>query len=179
MSTEDGRRRREQNAIALRKDKKEEGLSKRRNLGAEAAVIVEEVAGVQAVKPVADKYTNLDVPRLLVGLVSTDISVQIESLKGFRRLLSQEKNAPVAKCISCGALPLFVAFLQRTDSVELQFEAAWVLTNIASSEHTNAIVKCDAIPHLVNLLLSPNADIREQVHRISFSNLFLHPSRLF
>lgn len=167
VSTEDGRRRREQNAIALRKDKKEEGLSKRRNLGAEAPTIVlEDIAGtVTTVTTSADtaKYTKADIPRLLAGLHSADVTIQVECLRGFRRLLSLEKNAPVQQCIACGAVPIFVELLQRNDSSELQFEAAWVLTNIASSEETEIIVKYNAIPHLVNLLLSPNADIREQV----------------
>lgn len=109
------------------------------------------------------KYTTADIPSLLSGMKSSDIAVQIENLRGFRRLLSLEKNAPVKQCIACGAVPLFVEFLQRNDNTELQFEAAWVLTNIASSDETEVIVTCNAIPHLVNLLLSPNADIREQV----------------
>lgn len=154
----------------MRKDKKEEGLSKRRNLGAEAPVIVvEEVSGAVTTATTSEnsKFTKADIPRLLAGLHSHDVTVQVESLRGFRRLLSLEKNAPVQQCISCGAVPLFVAFLQRNDSSELQFEAAWVLTNIASSDETEVIVTYNAIPHLVNLLLSPNADIREQVRTFS------------
>lgn len=74
-------------------------------------------------------YSILDIPALFAGLQSYDISVQVENLRGFRRLLSLEVNAPVKQCIACGALPLFILFLQRNDVVELQFEAAWVLTS--------------------------------------------------
>jgi hypothetical protein len=73
-----------------------------------------------------------------------------------------EKNAPIQECIDCGAVPLFVSFLQRTDSTELPFEAAWVLTNIASTDKTAVVADFGAIPHLVQLLLHVNADIREQ-----------------
>ena len=161
------------NANAIRKDKKEEGLAKRRNLGAEVTPAEEDPTdiGTSLITTEQKKtYTTADIPNLFAGMKSSDISVQIDCLRGFRRLLSLEKNAPVKQCIACGAVPLFVEFLQRNDSTELQFEAAWVLTNIASSEETEVIVTCNAIPHLVNLLLSPNADIREQVNN---NKLFL------
>jgi importin subunit alpha-6/7 len=167
VNIEDGRRRREQNVCAIRKDKKEEGLAKRRNLGEVANQENEhtELATFGAELNTAAKrvYTVADIPTLLAGLQSPEVSVQVDCVRGFRRLLSLEKHAPVKQCINCGAVPFFVQFLQRHENTELQFEAAWVLTNIASSEETEVIVKYDAIPHLVNLLLSPNADIREQV----------------
>ena len=87
---------------------------------------------------------------------------QVSSLRGFRKLLSIEKNPPVQECIDCGAVPHFVACLQRVDSMELQFEAAWAVTNIASTDRTRLVVECGAVPHLIQLLSSPNADIREQ-----------------
>jgi importin subunit alpha-6/7 len=142
-------------------------LSKRRNLG-EVAILGNEhteLATFGAELNTVSKrvYTVADIPTLLAGLQSSEVSVQVDCVRGFRRLLSLEKHAPVKQCINCGAVPFFVQFLQRHENTELQFEAAWVLTNIASSEETEVIVKYDAIPHLVNLLLSPNADIREQV----------------
>jgi importin subunit alpha-1 len=139
VSTEDGRRRREQNVSAIRKDKKEEGLAKRRNISSDAPESESHVIEEGSSPEESDKkrvYSAADIPSLLMGLQSSELSSQVDSLRGFRRLLSLEKNAPVKQCIACGALPLFVQFLQRSDSTELQFEAAWVLTNIASSDET-------------------------------------------
>ena len=45
----------------------------------------------------------------------------------------------------------------------LQMEAAWVLTNIAASDYTLLVAECGAVPRLVELLGSPNANIRHQV----------------
>lgn len=108
------------------------------------------------------QYSLSDFPAMVEALKSSDVQEQLTNLRGFRRMLSAEVNPPVQACIDCGAIPLFVDALQRLDSQDLQFEAAWALTNIASTDRTEVIVDCGAIPHLVQLLDSVNPDVREQ-----------------
>ncbi|CAI9104420.1 OLC1v1003088C1 [Oldenlandia corymbosa var. corymbosa] len=65
--------------------------------------------------------------------------------------------------IDPGLIPFLVENLARNDYPDLQFEAAFALSNIAcrSSAHIYAVVEHDAVPIFIKLLDSPRADIRE------------------
>jgi len=110
----------------------------------------------------ASRLENL--PFMINGVMGNDPATQTEATTLFRRLLSIEKNPPIQQVIDSGVVPRFVEFLMRGDNPALQFEAAWALTNIASgtSEHTKVVIEIGAVPIFVQLLLSPNDDVREQ-----------------
>jgi importin subunit alpha-6/7 len=117
VTAEDGRRRRGETVIQLRKAQKEEGLAKRRNLilsgfNQTNATNSDGASGVSSQETTNKSYSIRDIPVLQKQLLSQELSDQISALRAFRRLLSTEKNPPVQECIDCGALPLFVGFLQ-------------------------------------------------------------------
>merc|ERR1719460_1460118 len=104
-------------------------------------------------------------PQALVeGVHSEDPNLQLPAVTQFRKLLSIERSPPIEEVIAAGVVPRFVQFLQCGDNPMLQFESAWALTNIASgtSEHTRVVIANGAVPIFVQLLLSPNDDVREQ-----------------
>ncbi|KAJ6879953.1 importin subunit alpha-like [Populus alba x Populus x berolinensis] len=79
-------------------------------------------------------------------------------------LLISRTQSSINEVIQSGVVPRFIEFLARDDFPQLQFEAAWALTNIASgtSENTKVVIDHGAIPIFVKLLSSPAEDVREQ-----------------
>ncbi|TXG63342.1 hypothetical protein EZV62_010336 [Acer yangbiense] len=110
------------------------------------------------------EYFLESIPAMVAGVWSDDKNAQLESTTHFRKLLSIERSPPINEVIQSGVVPRFIEFLARDDFPQLQFEAAWALTNIASgtSENTRVVIDHGAVPIFVKLLSSPTDDVREQ-----------------
>ncbi|KAH6808510.1 importin alpha isoform 1 [Perilla frutescens var. frutescens] len=158
VDAEEGRRRREDNMVEIRKNKREENLQKKRREGIQAQQF--QPAGNA---PQLDKKLE-SLPAMIAGVWSNEAALQLEATTQFRKLLSIERNPPIEEVIQSGVVPRFVEFLARDDYPQLQFEAAWALTNIASgtSENTRVVIDHNAVPLFVKLLSSPSDDVREQ-----------------
>eukprot|EP00903_Cladosiphon_okamuranus_P019512 g17943.t1 len=165
-SVADLRRRRSSMAVSLRKAKKEQGVAKRRNTArpastpssADGTTTPGSSAKVDAQqRPV----TAADVPDLARALGGAPEG-RLEAARGLRKLLSLESDPPVTEVIEAGAMPLLVLCLDEHSNTDLQFEAAWALTNIASTCKTKTVVDHGAVPALVRNLRHHNPDLREQ-----------------
>ncbi|EER03743.1 importin alpha, putative [Perkinsus marinus ATCC 50983] len=156
---EDSRRRREDEAVQIRKAEKEKQLAHRRRMDMEATQLTSNAQSGSSGMP------NLaELQEAVIGCNAADPDTQFKATQYVRRLLSIEKNPPIQYVIDAGVVPRMVTFLQDTQRPKLQFEAAWVLTNIASGTRaqTETVVAAGTIPLFIALLGSPDAEVREQ-----------------
>ena len=144
------RRRRNEVSVELRKNKKEDMLSKRRNCG---PIEDEPLSPLSENKQAAPA---LSIEEIQNGIKSTDGHKQLQCTQAARKILSRERNPPIDVMINLGILPRLVEFLSYFDNPSLQFESAWALTNIASGtpDQTKAVVNSGAVPHFIKLLRS-------------------------
>ncbi|VDK78672.1 unnamed protein product [Litomosoides sigmodontis] len=156
------RKSRVENIISIRKDKREETLSKRRNIPVES--LDSDDASTSAGGVVVNGTYNRNTLEDIVKKASSqDQEVQLSAVQQARKLLSSDRNPPIDDLIASGILPILVQCLS-SNNVTLQFEAAWALTNIASgtSQQTQSVVQAGAVPLFLELLSSGNMNVCEQ-----------------
>ncbi|XP_068233854.1 importin subunit alpha-7-like [Palaemon carinicauda] len=92
-----------------------------------------------------------------------DIDVRLKATIKARKKLSASDTPDLTELMEAGVVQPAVDSLMLNNA-DLQYEALWVLTNIASgkSEDTKAVVDKGAVPLIVGLLKSTDTRIREQ-----------------
>lgn len=169
LTNDELRRRREETTIELRKTRRDDLLSKRRNLNEATAespnVSLEDEPRAATTTRIGEKYKE--------PLYSNDSHAIFDACQGFRKILSKERHPPIQQVIELGVVDRLVELLSSKGippetPIELAekiiFEAAWALTNIASgaTEQTLTVVHANAVPIFIDLLTSLNKEIREQ-----------------
>jgi HEAT repeat protein len=155
------RRRRERAIVEIRKTKRDDVLSKRRNLDSvqnleDSDEELGEIDGVHY------KFLQ-DLPLYRASLYSDNVEAQTQATVAIRKMLSIEVNPPIDIVIKAGFVPRFIEFLHSSHR-PLQLESSWALTNIASgtSEQTAVLVHLGAVSPFVELLKSADIGIKEQ-----------------
>lgn len=89
-------------------------------------------------------------------MTSDDILRQHYGLIGIRKILSIAENPPIQPVIDAGLVPKMIDYIKQEEYPQLQLEATWALTNVASGTtiQCQSIIDKGGIPLFVELLKS-------------------------
>jgi importin subunit alpha-6/7 len=155
---DDIKRRKEETEVELRKSKRADLVTKRRNLEQT------EKQWVKINELFRQNYTIKDLPELLTAMKSNQDDQSLLAAQGFRKVLSLEHDPPIQDLIDAGILPYLIEWIQKFDFPQLQYESSWTITNIASGthHHCQVIVEKGCVPLLIQMMTSSNEEVREQ-----------------
>lgn len=148
-------------AIQLRKEAREDQMSKRRNLTEDSNASPMKSKSPDRPREDANLPSQMeDIKRMIVSELPTDIR---RSVKAVRKMLSASGDPPINYILSQGLCEPLVKHLYSKCGVT-QTEAAWALTNIScgDSSQTLAVVNAGGIPGLTHVFDSNSVDAVEQ-----------------
>eukprot|EP01013_Petalomonas_cantuscygni_P037229 TRINITY_DN68020_c0_g1_i1.p1 TRINITY_DN68020_c0_g1~~TRINITY_DN68020_c0_g1_i1.p1 ORF type:complete len:551 (+),score=116.67 TRINITY_DN68020_c0_g1_i1:121-1773(+) len=159
LEVDEGKKRREEISLTLRKSRRDDLLNKKRR--------EEPMPSMPSMPSICSStdITESNIGVLVSQIHTEDPTLQLSAAVNFRKLLSIETAPPIDEIVKAdGVVKRLVSFLQRDENTVLQFEAAWALTNIASgtSEHTRVVIQSQAVPQFIRLLRSQAVDVQEQ-----------------
>ncbi|KAG8348946.1 putative Armadillo beta catenin like repeat HEAT like repeat Atypical Arm repeat [Trypanosoma vivax] len=165
-----GAERRQRQMVSVRQRAHKELMKHiREDIPEEPYDTVSQVSDPTSVWSYSSKTRPEEVPVALLGefvRMVTEGQTDREVFHGtlmIRKILSVEKSPPHEAVTQSGVIPYLVNLLDR-ENHELQFEAAWALTNIAAGASPNVthLVDAGAVPRFVALLSSSHPDCRDQ-----------------
>jgi hypothetical protein len=149
------RRKKDEESAVLRRDLRTQQADKRRH------ITEIETDWIDTDKVFKAAYTVTDLEEVVAAA-----SIEANRLfvaQALRKMLSCSEP-PIQQVIDAGFVFKCVEWIQCFDSPQLQYESAWILTNIASGTpiQVKTIIDKGAIPLTVKLLTSSSESVRDQ-----------------
>lgn len=158
VDNDDARRRREDETVQLRKANRDAQLMKKRMMQDET----ENDSENQPPPNVTPSKTGMADAVALMAAPTTDGPTRHALAMDLRKKLARVEAAPLQEAIDAGAVPVCTSFL-RSDDPKLQFEASWILTNIASGDSNQTAAVVSAVGEFIHCLQHSAIDVQEQV----------------
>lgn len=166
-----GSSRRQNQNIQIRSKAREGALEKKRR---QAGADEPEVGGANVSGDPMDPWSyDRNTPPSVVPLALLPTFVQMaysqdprEVFQGvllIRKLLAVESHAPIQEVVDTGVAEVLARCMTHPD-LDLQFEASWALSNIASGNaaHAHYVINLQVVPLWVQHLSSPSTNCLEQ-----------------
>ena len=163
------RRRRQRNALSLRRQDRAAKLQKKR----QRILCQSDTNTLKSTSSSTDKsptnqseWTAEDIPKLARGVFEEHPATQLQCVRGFRKLLSIPKNAPIQKVVDSKVVPRIISFCNQSKNQsknqELQYEALWALANICSGPPPCCaeVIRNGSVKMFIDLLKSPLYEIQ-------------------
>ena len=103
-----------------------------------------------------------------VLVTAAPYNLRLEAITYFRKLVASDKLPPIAAIIHQGLLELLLPFFLNNNEPDIQFEIAWIVTNVAcdfSYSLVNFNTSGGYVPVLMNILLTTTCEkVRDQVY---------------
>lgn len=80
-------------------------------------------------------------PNLIAAINENDIVKQHQGMIGIRKILSIAESPPIQAVIDAGLVPRMIEYVKQQEYPQLQLEATWALTNVASG----TTIQCQSI----------------------------------
>jgi hypothetical protein len=166
ISADAARVKRVEATIQIRTNKRRERANKRRQARAEKMMGSSALAKSSAeteLTSVPKELHERHLDAFVAAARSSDAKTRKEGVMAIRRLLSREQNPPCYQVAASGVVPTLVEMLKmHEEDLTLAFEAAWAITNIASTDLTHVVVEAGAVDPIIELVGHCEPEMREQ-----------------
>ncbi|OMJ77289.1 hypothetical protein SteCoe_23157 [Stentor coeruleus] len=155
FDVEQAKKSKEKTEVQLRQSKREALAQKHRNLNTSSPWI-------SLTDHYPDTYSSSDLPAILSSFSSQNDSSYLYIAHAIRILLCHD-DCPLEDICRSEVMNHIQIWLNRNDFTQLQYETAWICTNISSSPMCYILYNIGVIQSMINLLYSSNDEVRYQI----------------